>query len=312
MITKLRIGTRGSELALWQTNHIKTLLEHSFPEISISIEIIKTTGDKILDTPLAKIGDKGLFTKELEHALLQRRIDLAVHSLKDVPTFIPSGLTLAAILERDDVHDVFIAHSKNSETHFASLPLHAAVATGSLRRKSQLLGARPDLNIIDLRGNLNTRMKKLDESQWNGMILAKAGVTRLGWSSRISDILPFDLMLPAVGQGALAVETRSDDDPVIGIIGTLQHQPTAYAVTAERALLRELEGGCQIPIGALGTIIGETLRLDAVVGSLDGKKIIRASKTGTITGTERTGIELAKELLKQGARDILEEIRHSK
>jgi hydroxymethylbilane synthase len=312
MITKLRIGTRGSELALWQTNHIKTLLEHSFPEISISIEIIKTTGDKILDTPLAKIGDKGLFTKELEHALLQRRIDLAVHSLKDVPTFIPSGLTLAAILERDDVHDVFIAHSKNGETHFASLPLHAAVATGSLRRKSQLLGARPDLNIIDLRGNLNTRMKKLDESQWNGMILAKAGVTRLGWSSRISDILPFDLMLPAVGQGALAVETRSDDDPVIGIIGTLQHKPTAYAVTAERALLRELEGGCQIPIGALGTIIGETLRLDAVVGSLDGKKIIRASKTGTITGTERTGIELAKELLKQGARDILEEIRHSK
>ena len=312
MITKLRIGTRGSELALWQANHIKTLLKHSFPEISADIEIIKTSGDKILDTPLAKIGDKGLFTKELEHALLQRRVDLAVHSLKDVPTFIPSGLTLAAILERDDVHDVFLAHPKNSETRFASLPLHAAVATGSLRRKCQLLGARPDLNIVDLRGNLNTRMKKLEESQWSGMILAKAGVTRLGWSARISEILPFDLMLPAVGQGALAVETRSDDDPVIGIIGTLQHQPTERAVTAERALLRELEGGCQIPIGALATILGEMLYLDAVVGSLDGRKIIRAFKIGAPADAEQIGINLAKELLQRGAGEILEHIRHSK
>ncbi len=311
MITKLRIGTRGSELALWQANHIKKLLEHSFPEISTDIEIIKTTGDKILDTPLAKIGDKGLFTKELEHALLQRRVDLAVHSLKDVPTFIQSGLTLAAILEREDVHDVFLAHPKNSEIRFASLPEHAAVATGSLRRKSQLLSVRPDLNIIDLRGNLNTRMKKLDESQWSGMILAKAGVLRLGWSARISDILPFDLMLPAVGQGALAVETRSDDDTVIDIIGTLQHQPTERAVTAERALLRELEGGCQIPIGALAAILGETLHLDAVVGSLDGKKIIRAFKSGALADAEQIGIELAKELLQRGARNILEDIRHS-
>ena len=309
MQNNVRIGTRGSELALWQTNHVKSLLEHLFPQFTIEAEVIKTTGDKILDAPLAKIGDKGLFTKELEHALLDNRVDLAVHSLKDVPTQIPNGLAIAAILEREDVHDVFIAHSSNNIKAITKLPLGATIATGSLRRKSQLLNARPDFHIVDLRGNLNTRIQKLDESDWDGMILAKAGVTRLGWEKRITEILPFDLMLPAVGQGALAIETRIDDLHINELLHSLHHQPTADAVTAERALLCALEGGCQIPVGAWGRIHGTELHLEAVIGNLDGTKMIRGSRTGSISDADRIGVELAQELLHRGGKEILEQLR---
>jgi len=306
---KIRIGSRGSELALWQSYHVKTLLEARFPGISIDVQKIKTTGDKIQDAPLAKIGDKGLFTKELEIALLDDRVDIAVHSFKDVPTFIPEGLAIAAVLEREDVHDVFIVHSKKSHRTFLDLPANAVIATGSLRRKCQLLNARPDIQIVEIRGNLNTRMKKLDSSEWDGMILAKAGVTRLGWELRITDMLPFELMLPAVGQGALAIESRAGDRSVVDMLRPLHHERTAVAVTAERALLRYFEGGCQIPIGAYGQIIGDTLHLDAVIGSLDGRRIVRGNKVGAIADAEHIGIVLAKQLLNQGGKEILEEIR---
>lgn len=309
MQNNVRIGTRGSELALWQTHHVKSLLENLFPHLTIEIEIIKTTGDKILDAPLAKIGDKGLFTKELELALLDNRIDVAVHSLKDIPTQIPKGLAIAAMLKREDAHDVFIAHPSSKVATFAELPHGATIATGSLRRRCQLLSARPDLHIVDLRGNLNTRIKKLDESNWAGMILAKAGVTRLGWEKRITDILSFELMLPAVGQGALAIETRIGDLRTNNILHALHHQPTADAVTAERALLRELEGGCQVPIGAWGTIHETELHLEAVLGNLEGTKIIRGSRTGSISDADRIGVELAQELLHRGGKEILEQLR---
>jgi hydroxymethylbilane synthase len=311
MPNNIRIGTRGSELALWQTYHVKALLETRFPSIVIDVQKIKTTGDKILDAPLAKIGDKGLFTKELEIALLDDLVDIAIHSYKDVPTFVPDGLTIAAVLKREDVHDVFIVNQKKSYRNFVGLPLNAIIATGSLRRKCQLLNARPDIKIAEIRGNLNTRITKLDSSEWHGMILAKAGVTRLGLAKRITDVLPFELMLPAVGQGALAIECRSRDLRIQEILRPLHHDPTAVTVTAERALLRYLEGGCQIPIGAFGQIMGNELQIDAVIGSLDGKQIVRGKKIGTIFNAEQTGIDLAKELFNRGGKEILEEIRQT-
>ena len=309
MPSNVRIGTRGSELALWQTRHVKARLEELFSGIVIDVETIKTTGDKILDAPLAKIGDKGLFTKELEVALLDERIDLAVHSFKDIPTAIPEGLAIAAVLEREDVRDVFIGHPKSPNQLFMTLPRHAVVATGSLRRTCQLLNLRQDIQIVDIRGNLNTRLKKLDESNWDGMILAKAGVTRLGWAKRITEILPLEIMLPAVGQGALAIEIRNGDKRMEELLRTLHHIPTAITVTAERSLLHRLEGGCQIPIGAFGQVHGNELRLDAVIGSLDGKRIVKGNRSGSHMDAERLGIELAEELLKRGGKEILDEIR---
>jgi hydroxymethylbilane synthase len=309
MASNLRIGTRSSELALWQTYHVRALLESHFSEIVIELVTIKTTGDKILDTPLAKIGDKGLFSKELEVALLDGRVDLAVHSFKDMPTVIPEGLSLAAVLEREDVHDVFIAHPRKRHHSFAHLPQNAIIATGSLRRRCQLLNVHPHTQIVDIRGNLNTRINKLSDSDWDGMIVAKAGITRLGLSQHITEILPFEIMLPAVGQGALAIEIRVGDKRVEELLHTLHHHPTATAITAERALLRYLEGGCQIPVGAYGRIHGTELQLDAVIGSLDGKRIVRGTKSGHTSDAERIGIELADELLHRGGKEILTEIR---
>jgi hydroxymethylbilane synthase len=308
---EIRIGTRGSQLALRQTNHVKAGLEERFPDISITVQTIKTTGDKILDAPLAKIGDQGLFTKELELALLDGRIDCAVHSLKDIPTTIHEGLAIAAVLEREDVHDVFIAHPKRPYRHLNDVPPGAALLTGSLRRKCQLLSARPDLHIIDVRGNLNSRMRKLEESNWDGMILAQAGVKRLGWAENITEILPFEFMLPAVGQGALAVEARLGDGRIAEMLRVLHHTPTAIATSAERALLRRLEGGCQIPIGAYGQIREDGIRIDAVIGSLDGKRVVRGTKGGPVAEAEKVGIELAEELMRLGGKEILEEIRSS-
>lgn len=303
------IGTRGSELALWQSNHVRDSLLKKYPRLNIDLHIIKTLGDKVLDSPLSKIGDKGLFTKEIENALLRKEIDLAVHSLKDLPTKLPNGLRIGAISEREDPRDVFIPHSKKKYTTLNELPHSARIATGSLRRKAQLLHFRPDIQIVDIRGNLNTRIKKLDESDWDGIILAGAGVRRLGWDSRISQLIPYEIILPAVGQGALAIEVREDDESILDILKPLQDMPTTRAVLGERALLRHLEGGCQIPIGALGTVDSDSFTLTAVIGSLNGKKIIRGSISGKPQDSERLGAELAQKLLNQGGKEILEEIR---
>ncbi len=311
MAINIRIGTRGSQLALWQTNHVKECLERQFPGIAVTIQTIKTTGDKILDAPLAKIGDQGLFTKELELALLDGRIDCAVHSMKDIPTTIPQGLAIIAVLEREDVRDVFISHPEKKHRRLNEVSPDGILATGSLRRKCQLLNTLPHIQIADIRGNLNTRMRKLEESNWDGMILAKAGVKRLGWTESITEVLPFEVMLPAVGQGALAVEARQDDGRVADALQFLHHKPTALATSAERALLRRLEGGCQIPIGAYAQIREDEIKIDAIIGSLDGKRIIRGSKTGLVAEAQEIGNELAEELIQQGGKEILEEIRRA-
>ena len=305
----LVLGSRGSDLALWQSEHICTLLRAAHPDLTISIEIIKTLGDKILDAPLSKIGDKGLFTKELERALLDGKIDLAVHSLKDIPTVLPQGCSIGAVTEREDPSDVFIAHPSEPITSIADLPTGSSVATGSLRRRSQLLAQRPDISVIDIRGNLNTRMKKLEESDWSGMLLARAGVKRLGWEERISEVIPFSFMLPAVGQGALGIEIREGDAELLNLLSTVHHFPTASAVRAERAFLRRLEGGCQIPIGTHATVAGSILRLDAFIGSLDGKRTLRSSASGSTDGPEQLGVQLAEQMLDLGGREILDEIR---
>ncbi len=304
---KLVIGTRGSELALWQAHHVRDRLLRRFRSLEIELRIIKTTGDKILGQALSTIGDKGLFTKEIEHALLERRIDLAVHSMKDLPTFVPEGLAIAAITKREDVRDVLISKQWKS---LEDLPDGAVVATGSLRRRSQLLHLRPDVQIVDIRGNLNTRMKKFDASKWDGMILAHAGVKRLGWTDRIAQLIPTELILPAVGQGALAIEIREDDEHAQRVVNALHHEATAAGVLAERALLRELEGGCQIPIGAYGRLEKDTLVLDAVVGSVDGNVRLDArAATGNPLRAEALGKRLAKRLLANGAERILQDIR---
>jgi hydroxymethylbilane synthase len=305
----LIIGTRGSELALWQSNLIKARLSELFPTLQIEIQIIKTLGDKVLDSPLSRIGDKGLFTKEIDHALLERAIDLAVHSAKDVPTILPPDLVIGAITEREDVRDVFIAHPAKNHRRFADLPRHAKIATGSLRRRCQLLQNRPDLEVIDLRGNLNTRLKKLEASDWAGMVLARAGVKRLGWEERISEVLPVEIMLPAVGQGALAIIVREHDDRVQDIVQKTHDESTAVAVRGERAFLRFLEGGCQVPIGTFGRLENGTFRLDALIGSLDGRRIVRGHIDGSPSESEALGVQLAKQLLERGGREILAEIR---
>lgn len=309
----LRIGSRGSELALWQARWVAEELKRRSPRLAVSVEIIRTTGDKVLDSPLSKIGDKGLFIKEIEEALLAGRIDLAVHSLKDVPTRLPDGLTIGAVCKREDVRDVFIPHPANPRRMLLEQPSGAQIATGSLRRKCQLLAARPDFLIVEIRGNLNTRMKKLEQSSWEGMILARAGVVRLGWEKAIGETIPARLILPAVGQGALGIEIRADDAETASLIGALAHLPTTQATTAERALLRRLEGGCQVPIGTYARLENgggnPQLALDAMVGSLDGKTIIRGSVHGDPAAAESLGGELAATLLAAGADRILHGIR---
>jgi hydroxymethylbilane synthase len=308
---KIIIGTRGSELALWQSNWVAAELRRLYPAFAIETAVIKTTGDKILDSPLSKIGDKGLFTKEIENALLDNSIDLAVHSLKDVPTKLANGLTIGAITEREDVRDVFISHPKKKYRSLSAIPKNGSIATGSLRRKCQLLNLRPDLQIIEIRGNLKTRRSKLADSDWDGMLLAKAGVTRLGWTEMISEVLSPTSILPAVGQGALAIEIRSDDSSLLAALEPLNHLPTVQATDGERALLRFLEGGCQIPIGTYGRIESGTFFLDAVVGSIDGKRMVRGAINGPPADSAKLGVSLAQELLKRGADKILEEIRRA-
>lgn len=306
------IGTRKSPLALWQAEFVKSELQAAFPDLDFSLRHIQTTGDKILDSPLSKIGDKGLFTREIEHALLRGDIDLAVHSLKDLPTQTPDGLAISAITKREDTRDVLIS---KSSTPLLTLRNGAKVATGSLRRRAQLLALRPDLEIHDIRGNLNTRFQKFFDSDLDAMLLAYAGVHRLGMDERISELLSHDLMLPAVGQGALAIETRAGDDEIIGLVMRLNHRETELSTKAERSLLRTLEGGCQIPIGALGTFENGQFTLSAFVGSLDGKETFRErlvkSSLSSVSDAEAAGIELAERLRQRGCDKILNAIRNA-
>ena len=309
MKTKIIIGSRGSKLALWQADFVKRELEKRNKNLRVEIKIIKTKGDKILGVALSKIGDKSLFTKELEVALLNKEIDIAVHSLKDLQTIIPNGLKLAAVSKRHNVEDVLIARKKG--TTIFSFKENAVVGTGSLRRKSQLLHLRPDIKIEELRGNVPSRIKTFLNSNWDAIILAHAGVERLKLSKFISSVIPSDIMLPAVGQGALGIEIREDNKIVNEIVRSIHHEDTYIAVLAERALLRTLEGGCQVPIGAFAEIKSTGLYLDALVGSLDGKLTFRKKVRGSKKYPEKLGIQLAKSLLKAGASEILDEIYYT-
>lgn len=310
MKKQLIIGTRSSPLALWQAEFTKAELSKHFPDLDIQLKLVKTTGDVLLDSPLSKIGDMGLFTKDIEKFLLAKEIDLAVHSLKDVPTATPEGLIISAFTEREDTRDVIIS---KTGAKMMDLPQNAKVATSSLRRMSQLRSLRPDFEILDIRGNLNTRFKKFDESDLDAMMLAYAGVHRLEFGDRISEILPHEIMLPAVGQGALGIETRVDDEQTREIVKVMNHSTTEYCCKAERSLLRQLQGGCQIPIGSYATFKNGTLHLQAFVGSVDGKIGLRneIQKSGLTSPdqAEAAGIELANTLIEQGADKILAEIR---
>lgn len=296
----LTIGSRGSQLALWQANWVKSRLEALGTECRI--EIIKTTGDKIQDVPLSKVGAKGLFTKEIEEALRAGTIDLAVHSLKDLPTVLPEGLTLAAIPEREDVRDALVGRKLDE------LAAGAHVGTSSLRRAAQLRALRPDLAVETIRGNVDTRLRKQAEGQYEAIVLAAAGLRRLGWADRIAELLEPERMCPAVGQGALAIETRGDGGAGQRTCETLDHAETRAAVTAERAVLATLGGGCQVPIGAHATLTGEAMRLRAVVISPDGATAIRREASGPAGEAERLGRELAEELLAAGGRAILDAV----
>lgn len=306
MKQKIIIGSRGSELALWQATFVKKELEKKNKNVTVDIKIIKTKGDKILDVALSKIGDRSLFTKELEIELLNKKIDLAVHSLKDLQTEIPKGLKLVAVTKRHNVQDVLISRKKG--TTIFNLPEKAIVATGSLRRRCQLLHLRPDLELVELRGNVPSRIKKFLESNWDAIILARAGVERLKLDKHISSIIKTDLVLPAVGQGALGIETRTDNKIVNEIVKSIHHENTYKAVLAERALLKTLEGGCQVPIGAFAEVKQNGLYLDAIVGSLDGSITFRKKILGNKNDPEKLGKKLAENLLKAGAKTILDEI----
>jgi len=306
MSEKFVIGSRGSDLALWQANYVKTSLENLFSDDQFEIKIIHTTGDQVLDTALSKIGDKGLFTRQIEAELIDGRIDLAVHSLKDLQTEQPEGLVIGAVCERETPNDIFI--SKTGGT-LSDLPQGAHVATGSLRRRSQLLHHRPDLKIEEIRGNVPTRLRKFDESDLDGMILAYAGVHRLGLGERISQVVPFEIMLPAVGQGAVAIEIRGDDDRTARAVAKLSHQPTRICITAERAFLRRLEGGCQVPIGAHATLDGNTVVLEGIVGSLDGTVVFREHISGKANDADSLGTKLAESLIALGAGELLDNTR---
>ncbi len=304
--SKIVIGSRGSQLALLQTNLVAQNLK-DLVSCEICIKRIKTRGDKILDSPLAKIGGKGLFVKEIELALERGEIDLAVHSMKDVPTDIPLGLSIAAILQRDDPRDVLISRDN---IPLRDLPRKAVIATSSLRRKAQLLHFRPDIKLVDIRGNLDTRLKKLESGQFDAIIVAAAGIDRMGWSERVTERIPTEICLSAVGQGAIGIEARIDDQEMIELARQLNHHETWISISAERALMKRLGGGCQVPIAALGKVQNNELRLTALVASLDGSKLVKDNIIGDPYRAQYLGILLAARLLERGADQILKEIRH--
>tara|TARA_B100001971_G_scaffold214343_1_gene251209 strand:+ start:1479 stop:2399 length:921 start_codon:yes stop_codon:yes gene_type:complete len=302
---ELKIGTRASRLALWQAEWVRAKLEQD-SNVKVSLQKIKTSGDKILDVPLAKIGGKGLFVKEIEEALLRGDIDLAVHSMKDVPTVLPDALEIVAMTEREDPRDAI--STRYPITGIDDLPVGATIGTSSLRRQAQLLHLRPDFNIAILRGNLDTRLRKLQNGEYEAVIVAAAGVKRLGFESQVTAYLPVEQSLPAMGQGVLGIECRQDDMLVREHIYRLNHLPSAYAVRAERAFVDRLEGGCQVPIGAYAVVTNSFIRLDGLVSSLDGTRMIRNYIEGSVNEAQSLGIALAEELLSKGADQILKEV----
>lgn len=306
MQREIVVGTRESKLAMWQANWVIENLKEANPAYHFRIVGMRTQGDNILDVALAKIGDKGLFTKELELAMLRGDIDLAVHSMKDLPTELPEGLTIGAVCRREYPGDVLIAKDGKS---LDELPQGALIGTSSLRRCAQLLNYRADLKMVNLRGNINTRLRKLSEDGLDATVLAFAGVTRMGWEKQITQMLPFEICLPAVGQGSIGVEVCRDNEEIVRLVSRIEHTESRCAIQAERALLKKLEGGCQVPIGALGTVDGASLMLKGLVASLDGKQLFRSSVTGGLGEAEKLGQRLAEKLLAMGAGDILQEMR---
>lgn len=299
------IGSRGSQLALWQANWVKSELQRLYKNFKIKIKVIKTSGDIIQDVPLAKIGGKGLFVKEIEESLLEKKIDIAVHSMKDVPMQLPDELMISVITKRENPLDALISINNTS---LKNLPINATVGTSSMRRSSQLLNYRPDLKINLLRGNLDTRLKKLDSGQYDSIVLAVAGLNRLGWTSRIAEEISPDVLLPAMGQGALGIEARINDNRTNEFISWLDHSDTHIAVNAERALVDALNGSCQVPIGSYATIDNNIITVRGLVASLDGKTIYQQKKTGPLSDAINIGENLGKELLEMGADEVLRSV----
>jgi hydroxymethylbilane synthase len=304
----IRIGSRKSQLALVQTYWVREQLQKSYPEIAFEVHTMSTQGDNILDVALAKIGDKGLFTKELEVGMINQEIDFAVHSLKDLPTNLPEGLALAAITERENPADALVVHEKFKDKQIETLPVGAVIGTSSLRRLAQLRNKFPHLTFKDVRGNLNTRLAKLDAGEYDGLILAAAGLQRLGMGDRVHQVLPKEVSLHAVGQGALGIECRADDTELISLLKVIEHPETRDRCLAERSFLRSLEGGCQVPIGVNTEINGDNLTLTGVVASIDGQNLVNDTVSGAASDAEALGIELATLLRQQGAQEILEVI----
>ena len=307
MKNKIIIGTRGSQLALYQANETKRVLEEAFPDISVETKIIKTKGDKILDVSLSKIGDKGLFTKELEVALLDDEVDIAVHSLKDLPTVFPEGLKLGAVLKRGEVRDALVSRKGK---RLDELGADDVLATSSLRRKAQLLAYNPNFNIVDIRGNMNTRLKKMDEGYCDAMIMAATGLQRLGLEERITQVIDTEVMLPAVSQGAIGIESRENDAEMDAFLEVINDNFTMNVTRAERLFLRLMEGGCQIPIGCYSEMNGDIVKLTGLVADLSGKKIIKKSATGTLSDADELAANIAEEMIASGAKEILDEIRN--
>ena len=305
MRSTIRIATRKSPLALWQAHFVQSRLQQLYPQLRVELLPMSTKGDKILDSPLAKVGGKGLFVKELEQAILAGDADIAVHSMKDVPVEFPDGLGLSIICERDDPRDAFVSSRFSS---MAELPAGSRVGTSSLRRQCQLRASRPDLQILDLRGNVNSRLAKLDAGEYDAILLAAAGLKRLGLQARITTLLPPEQSLPANGQGAVGIECCLDDDELLTLLAPLEHGPTRQRVLAERAMNRALQGGCQVPIGAYAELEGDQLWLRGLVGSADGRQILRAECRGAASAPEALGQALADQLLAQGAARLLTEV----
>lgn len=303
--SSLVVGTRGSRLAVWQAEWVQARLKELSLGLTVTLQRIKTSGDKILDVPLAAIGGKGLFVKEIEEALLRGEIDLAVHSMKDVPTVLPDGLDILCVPAREDPRDVLVSRNSCS---LDQLPKGSRVGTSSLRRQAQLLHHRPDLRIELLRGNLDTRLRRLHNGEYDAIVLAAAGLTRMGWSNKVTEYLPPEVSLPAIGQGALGLEGRRNDGFVQTLVEKLEHRPTRTAVMAERALLERLEGGCQVPIAAHATIKGDLLIMDGLIASVDGRRLIRDTIQGPASEAHSLGTRLADKLLAQGGNLILNEI----
>ena len=305
MRSTIRIATRKSPLALWQAHFVQSRLQQLYPQLRVELLPMSTKGDKILDSPLAKVGGKGLFVKELEQAILAGDADIAVHSMKDVPVEFPDGLGLSIICERDDPRDAFVSSRFPS---LAELPAGSRIGTSSLRRQCQLRASRPDLQILDLRGNVNSRLAKLDGGEYDAILLAAAGLKRLGLQERITTLLPPEQSLPANGQGAVGIECRLDDDELLTLLAPLEHLPTRQRVLAERAMNRALQGGCQVPIGAYAELEGDQLWLRGLVGSPDGRQILHAECRGAASEPEALGQALADQLLAQGAARLLTEV----